>query len=88
MQDLFKYPLFTFCVIQANLEVHHKNRNGGNDLGNAEVLCQQCHEATYSYGTSGSSPPAFSQDTKDRAMRRAGNQCECTREGCHSLRRK
>lgn len=72
------------CTQKYGLEVHHKNRNGGNDLGNAEVLCNPCHEATSSYGTIGTSPPAFSQDTKDTALRHAGNQCECTRiGGCH-----
>ena len=72
------------CTRTWNLEVHHKNRYGGNDLGNAEVLCNPCHEATSSYGTSGTSPPAFSQDTKDKVLKRAGNQCECTRtSGCH-----
>jgi hypothetical protein len=29
-------------------------------------------------------PPPFSQDVKNRAMRAAGNQCECTKtSGCH-----
>jgi hypothetical protein len=72
------------CTRTYGLEVHHKSRTGGNDLGNAEVLCSPCHEATPSYGTPGTSPPDFSEDTKERARRRAGNQCECTRTGgCH-----
>ena len=72
------------CTRKYVLEVHHKNRNGGNDLGNAEVLCEPCHEATSSYGTLGTSPPAFSQETKEAALQRAGWQCECTRSGgCH-----
>jgi len=28
------------CTRTANLEFHHKNRNGSNDIENAEVLCQ------------------------------------------------
>ena len=72
------------CTRTWGLEVHHKNRYGSNDLGNAEVLCSQCHEETSSYGTPGTSPSEFSQETKDKALRRAGNQCECTRTGgCH-----
>jgi len=69
------------CTRTNGLEVHHRNRNGGNDLGNAEVLCSPCHEATRTYGTPGVSPPDFSEETKNAALRRAGNQCECTRTG-------
>ena len=72
------------CTRTSGLDVHHKNRNAGNDLGNAEVLCDDCHEDTGTYGMPGTSPPAFSQDTKDAAKIRAGNQCECLRTGgCH-----
>lgn len=72
------------CTRTNGLGVHHKNRNGGNDLGNADVLCISCHIATSTYGTPGNSPPAFSEETKQAALRRAGNQCECTRTGgCH-----
>lgn len=72
------------CTKTYGLEVHHKDRGGGNDLSNAEVLCQPCHEATPSYGVPGRSPPPFSEDTKERALRRAGNRCECERTGgCH-----
>ena len=72
------------CTKTSGLEIHHMRRDGGNDLGNAEVLCGPCHKATSTYGSSGESPPPFDQQTKDRALRRAGNQCECTRTGgCH-----
>ena len=72
------------CARTRGLEVHHKRRDGGNDLGNAEVLCGTCHAATSTYGRPGKSPPAFSEETKQRALRRAGNRCECTRAGgCH-----
>jgi len=72
------------CTKTYGLEVHHRNRNGGNDLGNAEVLCSSCHTDTGTYGTPGRTPPAFSEETKQAALRRAGNQCECTRTGgCH-----
>lgn len=70
------------CIRTSGLEVHHKSRTGSNDLGNAEVLCQPCHVATGTYGTSGSSPPDFSEDTKARAHQRAGHTCECMRLGC------
>ena len=72
------------CTRTRNLEVHHKRRDGGNDLSNAEVLCEPCHEATSTYGVPGSAPPEFIEETKQAALRRAGNQCECTRTGgCH-----
>jgi 5-methylcytosine-specific restriction endonuclease McrA len=72
------------CTKTRNLEVHHKRRDGGNDLSNAEVLCGPCHANTSTYGEPCKSPPAFSQDTKDKALKNAGNQCECTRtSGCH-----
>ena len=72
------------CTQRNGLEVHHKRRDGGNDLSNAEVLCKPCHEATATYGTPGMKPPPFSEETKREALRRAGYQCECTRSGgCH-----
>lgn len=72
------------CNKTRNLEVHHKRRDGGNGLDNAEVLCQNCHSATSTYGTDGKSPEPFLQQTKDRAFVRAGNRCECTKvSSCH-----
>jgi 5-methylcytosine-specific restriction endonuclease McrA len=71
------------CKRTTNLEVHHRRVDGGNDIDNAQVLCQKCHAETLSYGNTGhNSPPAFSQETKDKALRRAGYQCECTRGSC------
>lgn len=72
------------CVRKDDLEVHHRRRDGGNGLDNAEVLCQKCHEATSTYGRSGESPESFSEEIKKLALERAGNRCECTRSiGCH-----
>lgn len=72
------------CTRTTNLEVHHKNRYGDSSLSNAEVLCHQCHVATHSFAVPGVSPPDFSQDTKDKALKRAGSRCECERTGgCH-----
>jgi len=72
------------CTRTQDLEVHHKRRDVGNGLDNAEVLCPTCHAATLTYGVSGDSPVPFSQDTKDKALKQAGYQCECTRTGgCH-----
>ena len=70
------------CKNTRNLEVHHKRRDGGNELDNAEVLCSDCHANTSTYGTPGKSPEPFSQDTKNKALKRAGYQCECTRTIC------
>ena len=72
------------CTRTTNLEVHHKRRDGGNGIDNAEVLCGQCHQATSTYGVPGETPPPFSLLTKYEALKRAGNRCECTRiGGCH-----
>ncbi|MDP4267811.1 MAG: HNH endonuclease [Bacteroidota bacterium] len=72
------------CTKKSNLEVHHVRRDGGNDLTNAQVLCKDCHSATSTYGNPGKSPTQFTQDVKDKALKRAGNQCECTSvRGCH-----
>ena len=72
------------CTRTRGLDVHHKRRDGGNDLSNAEVLCSQCHAATTTYGVPGRTPPAFTEQTRQAAMRHAGNQCECTKTGgCH-----
>ena len=70
------------CGSTRGLEVHHKRRDGGNGLDNAEVLCHFCHVNTSTYGVSGDSPPPFSQKTKNEALLRAGNKCECSRKGC------
>jgi len=72
------------CTRTRNLEVHHIRRDGGNGLDNAKVLCQPCHANTTSYGTQGNSPEPFSQETKDKALKRSGYQCECvSNSGCH-----
>ncbi|RKY16541.1 MAG: hypothetical protein DRP90_07840 [Planctomycetota bacterium] len=70
------------CKRTRNLEVHHKDRSKGATLSNAEVLCPLCHEATRSYGKPGPTPPPFSKEVKEKALRRAGHRCECTRKSC------
>ncbi len=72
------------CTRTTNLEVHHKRRNGGNGLENAQVMCQKCHAATHTYGTPGHSPEPFPQSVKDQALKNSGYRCECTNDyGCH-----
>jgi len=71
------------CNSTENLAVHHKRRDGGNDINNAQVLCHACHVKTDSYGKEGKSPPEFSYKTKEAAKKRAGYRCECEKEGCH-----
>jgi len=72
------------CTRTWGLEAHHKRRDGGNGLDNAQVLCGPCHEGTATYAEPGKSPPPFDQTTKDKALKRAGSQCECTStRGCH-----
>lgn len=72
------------CTRTTSLEVHHRDRNGGNELSNAEVLCTPCHEATQSYGTPGRTSPDFTEQTKREALSKAQYRCECTKSGgCH-----
>lgn len=72
------------CSETRNLEVHHKRRDDGSGLDNAEVLCTPCHVATDTFGKPGTTPPEFSDETKGLALKRAGHRCECTRVGgCH-----
>jgi hypothetical protein len=71
------------CTVTTKLDVHHKRRDGGNGIENAQVLCQSCHVNTSSYGVPGNSPPEFSRQTKEAALKRAGNQCECEKAECH-----
>lgn len=73
----------TRCTSTRNLEIHHIRRDGGNGLDNAEVLCQSCHTNTSTYGTPGKSPEPFPQSVKNAALKRAGDQCQCTRVSCH-----
>lgn len=73
----------TRCRRTNNLEVHHKRIDGGNGLDNAMVLCHTCHVNTSSYGDSThSSPPAFSEEVKEKAKERAGYRCECEKGDC------
>jgi len=72
------------CTRTKELEVHHIDRTDGNDLSNARVLCQKCHEVTDTYGEAGPQPPDFEQATKEQALERAKHLCECnSTRGCH-----
>jgi hypothetical protein len=70
------------CIATEELEVHHKDRNDGNDIDNAQVLCHSCHEKTGTYGKEGKSPPDFSEKTRQEALDRAGHRCECEIDDC------
>jgi hypothetical protein len=72
------------CIAKENLEVHHKNRAAVNSIDTAQVLCQSCHEKTGTYGEEGESPPKFSEATRQEALKRAGNRCECKKPDCHT----
>jgi len=71
------------CVSTDRLEVHHKRRDGGNDLNNTQVLCHDCHVNTITYGKEGKSPPEFSEEIKKAAKKRSGFRCECRKDNCH-----
>jgi hypothetical protein len=72
------------CTRTLSLEVHHIARNGGTTLENAQVLCPWCHAATPSFGVPGTASSAVTREIKEKALRRAGHRCECTRtSSCH-----
>ena len=75
------------CQRTEQLLVHHKRRDGGNDLDNAVVLCQACCENAPNCGAPGASSPPFSHETRLRAYHWARYQCECTSDcpGCLTL---
>ena len=71
------------CTRTRRLEIHHINRNGDNGLSNTIVLCESCHEKTFSYGTPGKSPEPFPEYIKRQAIQNAGHRCECQKLNCH-----
>lgn len=72
------------CTRTRNLEVYHKHRGGDNDLSNTKVICETCHTVAPTYVALGKALPAFTEETKNAALKRTGNQCECTWSGgCH-----
>lgn len=72
------------CTNTRNLELHHRTMDGGGTLDNAQVLCTSCRMGAVTYGTPGKAPLSFADHTKERALKRAGYQCECTStRGCH-----
>lgn len=72
------------CWRSDDVDVHHKGLFGGNGLDNAEVLCKRCHSATPAFGDPGNGLLPFGRDTMEKALVRAGYQCECVRTGdCH-----
>jgi len=62
---------------QFPLTVHHIDRNSGNGINNARVLCNPCHTQTPTYGKEGTSPPDFSEATRKQALKDAENKCQC-----------
>jgi hypothetical protein len=72
------------CNRRDDLVVHHKQRGKGNRLSNATVLCRPCLEKTPFYGLSGPTPEPFTEATRQEALRRAGNRCQCkSSRDCH-----
>lgn len=70
------------CQNIKNIDVRHKRSNRGNDLDNAEVLCQACYEKTAMYKQSKYVTEPFPNNIKAVAMALAKNKCQCTRVGC------
>lgn len=73
------------CKRTYGLDVHHKRANKGSHLSNAVVLCRACYEGTPFHAMPGIVPEPFSQATKELALRRAGQRCQCkSTRGCHA----
>ena len=73
------------CNRTKNLKVYLKRKNGGNELDNAIVMCDECYKA-FIYGGENSEDESnqFSETTKMLAMVLAHYRCECTSSnGCH-----
>jgi hypothetical protein len=67
-----------------NLELHHLTTGGEAGINNAQVLCTSCRQHAVTYGTPGKAPLSFADYIKEKALKRAGYQCECTStSGCH-----
>lgn len=53
-------------------------------MENIKVYCKACYEALVGKGRPDESIADVSPDTRDRALMRSGNRCECTSsKGCH-----
>jgi hypothetical protein len=72
------------CEVTDDIEIYHKDPNGGNDLSNAQVLCQHCREKT---GADGNGLRSFLPKTKEDALKRAGNRCEGEKNGWPPINR-
>ncbi|MCB5230001.1 MAG: hypothetical protein WCX83_02110 [Candidatus Cloacimonas sp.] len=72
------------CHRTSGLDAYPIRPDGGNAIDNARILCRECYNASIDGGPPVFHAPPFSQATKDGALRRAGNRCECERMGgCH-----
>jgi hypothetical protein len=75
------------CERKRSLQVHHISRYGNSIPSNARVLCDNCHQATQSYGTDRDMRRKYYEfsDTQKREIKASrGNRCECTsNRGCH-----
>ncbi|MDD5185793.1 MAG: hypothetical protein PHS84_11090 [Paludibacter sp.] len=73
------------CIKTTNLEVHYKRTDGGNDIENAVVLCQQCYANNNGNTMHEKTATSFPQSIKNMAFERANRRCECTSDirSCH-----
>ena len=77
------------CTIRTgckNLKVLHRLRSGGKSLRNAEVLCTICFKSAVDQRKplipGQKEPPEFPEKKKVKAIEKAGDRCECTRDAC------
>jgi hypothetical protein len=59
-------------------------KDSGAESGNIKVYCAKCYEMLVGKGEPLESVTDVSADVRERALKRAGERCECTSDaGCH-----
>ncbi len=64
------------CTRTTSLGVYHIRTDWGNGLDNARVLCKACRPQSQSSPSSSTTPPPFSSEVIEQALKRAGHRCE------------
>jgi hypothetical protein len=72
------------CTNTSNLRILHRVKDSGAESGNIKVYCTECYEMLVGKGKPSENVQDVSADTRERALKRAGDRCECTSAaGCH-----
>jgi hypothetical protein len=72
------------CKNTSGLRVLHRRIGAGAAVGNLKVYCAACYARKVGKGAPDENVSDVGRDAIERALRRAGNRCECTdAAGCH-----